>query len=85
MKSVDAAIRFVRKGEPAFQATTGLGWIDRLCRVDDRLVVDQSYGSNEWLLEIRPMAESCGTLPQWQQLVDATVVGGNSGLAGYST
>ena len=84
-RCVDALIRLVRKLPIRDQATCGLAWLADLCVQDNRVTVDQSWSSNDWLKEIRAAVDEHGTLPQWQALVDALVVAGNSGLAPFST
>jgi hypothetical protein len=84
-RCVDALIHLVRKLPIGDQATRGLTWLADLCIQGDRVTVHQSWSSNEWLIAIRAAAEEQGTLPQWQALVDALVVAGNSGLAPLST
>ncbi|MFF2026972.1 hypothetical protein [Rhodococcus koreensis] len=84
-RCVDALIRLVRALPAEEQATRGLAWLADLCIHDDRVTVDQSWSSNDWLKEIRAAVEEHGTLPEWQTLVDALVVAGNSGLAHFST
>ena len=84
-RCVDALIRLVRSLPIDEQATRGLAWVADLCIQGDRVAVAQSWLSNEWLKEIRAAVEEHGTLPQWQALVDALVVAGNSDLALLST
>jgi hypothetical protein len=84
-RCVDALIRLVRKLPIGEQATRGLAWVADLCVQDDRVTVNRSTSSNDWLTAIRAAVEEHGTLPQWQALIDALVVAGNSGLAAYST
>ncbi|WP_346535610.1 ATP-binding protein [Micromonospora sp. DPT] len=84
-RCLDALIRLVRKLPAAEQATRGLAWVTDLCVQDGRVTVNRSTSSNEWLTAIRAAVEEHGTLPQWQALIDALVVAGNSGLAAYST
>ncbi|AXH94726.1 ATP-binding protein [Micromonospora aurantiaca] len=84
-RCVDALIRLVRKLPIEEQATRGLAWVEDLCIQHDQVTVNQSWSSNEWLTAIRAEVEEHGTLPQWQALVDALVVAGNSGLAPFST
>lgn len=82
---VDALIRLVRKLTIRDQATRSLTWIADLCIQNGRVTVTQSGSSNDWLKGIRATVEEHGTLPEWQTLVDALVVAGNSGLAPYSS
>jgi hypothetical protein len=84
-RCVDALILLVRKLPAAEQATRGLAWVAELCVQDDRVTVNRSTSSNEWLTAIRAAVEEHGTLSQWQALIDSLVVAGNSGLAAYST
>jgi hypothetical protein len=84
-RCLDALIRLIRKLPVREQATRGLAWVADLCIRDGRVTVNRSTSSNDWLTAIRTAVEDHGTLPQWQALVDALVVAGNSGLAAYST
>jgi len=82
---VDALIRILRKLPESQQTTNGLTWVSELCIQEGRVTVTRSTASNEWLKEVRIIAEEHGRLPQWQALVDALVVAGNTELAPYST
>lgn len=84
VKCVDALIRMLRKLPESEQVTRGLRWVADLCIQVGRVTVRQSWGSNEWLKEIRSGAEQLGHLDEWQMLVDSMVVAGNEGLAPYS-
>ncbi|WP_230554382.1 ATP-binding protein [Salinispora arenicola] len=84
-RCLDALIRLVRKLPAAEQAARGLAWVAGLCIQDGRVTINRSTSSNEWLTAVRATAEEHDTLAQWQALIDALVVAGNSGLAAYST
>ncbi|MEV4842765.1 ATP-binding protein, partial [Micromonospora matsumotoense] len=84
-RCVEALIRLVRRLPIEEQATRGLAWVSELCVQNGRATVKRSTSSNEWLTATRAAAEEHGTLQQWQTLIDALVVAGNSGLAAYST
>ena len=83
-RCVDALVRLLRKLPIQDQVTHGLSWITALCVQDGRVTANESTPCNDWLTSIRAAAEEHGTLPQWQALVDALVVAGNSRLAAYS-
>lgn len=82
--SVDALIRFLRKLPKETQATRGVYWVSDLCIQEGRVTVERSQLMDDWLKEIRRMAEELGELGDWQMLVDSLVVAGNKGLAPYS-
>jgi hypothetical protein len=81
---VDALIRVLRKLPVAEQVTRGLGWVAELCIQDGRVTVKKSWTSNEWLKEIRSIADELNRLDGWQMLVDSMVAAGNQELAPYS-
>jgi hypothetical protein len=83
-KCVDGLIGILRKLPVKVQVTRGLRWVSDVCIQNDRVTVKQSWLSNDWLKEIRSMAEELGYLDVWQKLVDSLVVAGNRGLAPYS-
>ncbi|RSZ61228.1 ATP-binding protein [Corynebacterium hylobatis] len=83
-KCVDALIRILRKLPVAEQVARGLDWITELCSRNGQVVINQTWGSNDWLKEIRSTAEELDELHKWQKLVDAMVVAGNEDLAPYS-
>lgn len=84
IKCVDALIRILRRMPEPDQVVRGLPWMSELCVQDNRASVKQTWTSDEWLKDVRSVAEEHGLLDQWQMLVDAMVVAGNEGLAPYS-
>ncbi|WP_025348374.1 ATP-binding protein [Nocardia nova] len=84
-RCLEALIRLVRKLPIRKQATQGLSWVTEVCLDGDDVKVYESWSSDDWLKQIRAAADEHGTLAQWQRLVDALVVAGNSSLAPYST
>jgi len=83
-RCVDALIMLLRTVPTADQATTGLTWVVSTVMADVDGVARRSYLLAEWLIELRGPSEAAGTLQTWQQIVDALVVAGVSGLAPYS-
>jgi hypothetical protein len=47
-------------------------------------VASRCYSLAQWLIEIRTAAQVAGLSSNWQQIVDALVVAGDSRLAPYS-
>lgn len=79
-----ALIRFIRQLPIETQLSEGLAWLDAMClsRPDRQLA---SYAPmDEWLVDIKPVADSRGAESAWIDLVDRLVFAGNRTLAGHS-
>ncbi len=82
---VDNLLRFLGSSLPTGeQARLGILWVRRAVLADPAVVVSRCYGVAPWLIEIRTAAETAGLSSEWQQIVDALVVAGDSRLAPYS-
>jgi hypothetical protein len=81
---VDAMISLVRNLPAERQVTFGLPRVATLVQGDVEAASRRSYLLAEWLTEMRTAAADAGALSDWQALVDALVVAGNTTLAPYS-
>jgi DNA-binding transcriptional ArsR family regulator len=82
---VDNLVRFLGSSLPTGeQARLGVSWISRAVLADPAAIATRCYGVAPWLIEIRTEAEGVGLSNEWQQIVDALVVAGDSRLAPYS-
>jgi hypothetical protein len=82
---VDNLVRFLGSSLPAGkQPRLGVSWLLRAVLADPAAVASRCYGVAPWLIEIRTAAEAAGLSSEWQQIVDALVVAGDSRLASYS-
>jgi len=77
-------VRFLRQLSVEKQLGEGLDWVGELCLArSDRQIV--SYGPmDEWLVDIKPEADTRGRRDAWLELVDRLVYAGNARLAAYS-
>jgi hypothetical protein len=81
----DDLVRFLGSSLPTDdQARLGISWIRRAVFADPAAVAGRCYSVAPWLIEIRLDAEAAGLASDWQQIVDALVVAGDSRLAPYS-
>lgn len=77
-------IRFLRQLPVETQLIRGLQWTEALCFSGAGRQLT-SYGPmNEWLIEIKPIADARGAGDNWLNLVDRLVYAGNSTLAPFS-
>jgi hypothetical protein len=80
-EAADALIKLARCGSPAWQATTGLQWVEELIGGDFAAVAGRCYYLTQWLGEIR------GTLPgeeeaaRWHRVVDGLAAAGDNRAA----
>ena len=82
---VDHLVRFLGSSLPTGeQARLGISWLLRAVLANPAAVASRCYGVAPWLIEIRTAAETAGLSSEWQQIVDALVVAGDSRLAPYS-
>lgn len=77
-------IRFIRQLPIETQLSNGLAWIDALCLTRPGRQLPSYAPMDEWLMEIKPIADSRGVGSDWLNLVDRLVYAGNRTLAGYS-
>ena len=81
---VDQLIGFVRPFDPDNQVRVGLRWVAKIVLADPARVASGTYMLATWLIETRSAAVEAGSLAEWQEVVDAMVVAGDSRLAPYS-
>jgi hypothetical protein len=82
---VDALVRFIRLALPSDeQVRLGIPWVSRAAIADAAAVASRCYTVAEWLIDIRVAAQMAGRASEWQRIVDALVVAGDSRLAPYS-
>ena len=81
---VDQLIGFVRAFDPDNQVRVGLRWVAKIVLADPASVASGTYMLTTWLIETRSAAVEAGSLAEWQKVVDAMVVAGDSRLAPYS-
>jgi hypothetical protein len=81
---VDSLVGLVKTLPLTEQATIGLQWVAAVVQPDVGGIVRRSYLLSEWLISIRSAASDSGALADWQQLVDALVVAGDTQLSPYS-
>jgi biotin operon repressor len=82
---VDNLVRFVASSLPTDEQTRlGLPWVAAAALADPMAVASRCYSLAQWLIEIRTAAQVAGLSSNWQQIVDALVVAGDSRLAPYS-
>jgi hypothetical protein len=84
-RCADILIRFLESSLPkGEQARLGIPWILRTVLEDSAALASRCYGVAPWLIEVRTTAKAAGLSSEWQQVVDALVVAGDSRLAPYS-
>ena len=66
------------------QAATGLPWVAKLVLADPARIARRTNLLPSWLIEIRSAAATADLLSEWQQVVDALVVEGETRLAPYA-
>jgi hypothetical protein len=82
---LDNLVWFVASSLPAAeQARVGVPWIARAALANPGAVASRCYSLTNWLIEIRTAADEAGLSSDWQRIVDALVVAGDSRLAPYS-
>ena len=76
-KAVDAVVRLVQCADP-WQATTGLGWVDRLIDANYAVVADRCQFLIDWLESVRASCPLSGDdKMRWQHLVDGLAAEGD--------
>lgn len=83
-RCVDQLIGFLKILAIEDQARVGLPWVAALVLASPDNIAKGSFMVTEWLTETRSAAASAGLSGQWQQIVDALVVAGDTRLARYS-
>ena len=81
---VDNLINFLAALTPTDQVLIGLKWVASLVLPAPNLIANRTFLLSSWLIQIRTATTSAGALTQWQRIVDALVVAGESRLAAYS-
>ncbi len=81
---VDSLVGLVNTFPLTEQATVGLRWVASVVQPAAGETVRRSYRLSEWLISIRSAATDSGVIAEWQRLVDALVVAGDTQLAPYS-
>lgn len=84
MRCVDALITFIKRLPGAGQVAHGIRWVATACIQGGTVTVKESYQLASWLKQTRVAAHTQGRSSEWQTLVDALVVGGNTELAPFS-
>lgn len=81
---VDHLISFLAPLSTIEKARIGLPWVARAVLANPAGVAGRCYLLTNWLVEVRGSAEGFGLAVEWQRVVDALVVAGESQLAPYS-
>ena len=81
---VDQLIGFLKILALEVQARVGLPWVATLVLASPGPIAKSSYRLAEWLIGTRSAAANADLSAQWQQIVDALVVEGDTRLAPYS-
>ena len=81
---INRLVGFVRPFDPDDQVRVGLPWIAKIVMADPASVASGTYTLATWLIETRSAAVEAGSSAEWQKVVDAMVVAGDSRLAPYS-
>jgi hypothetical protein len=82
--AVDSLVGLLRTLPLVDQASIGLAWVSAAVLGDVAEVARRSYLVSPWLSELRDAASEYGVIHDWQRLVDALVVAGDTTLAPYS-
>ena len=83
-RCIDRLIRFIRVLAPEEQVQKGIPWITALVFADNFREASQAWLLSDWLIQMRPVAVKVDLLNDWQKIVDALVVAGDTRLASYS-
>ena len=81
---VDQLISFIRSLGLDDQILVGLPWVAKVVLADPIQIARGAFTLAAWLIETRSASVDVGLLANWQEVVDALVVAGDSRLAPYS-
>jgi hypothetical protein len=80
-QAADALIKIARCAPPAWQATTGLEWVEELISGNFSAVAGRSYYLTRWLAEIQAALPSEADSARWRHIVDGLAASGDNRAA----
>ena len=80
-KAADALIKLAWCASPAWQATTGLQWVEELIGGSFAAVAGRCYYLTRWLGDIRPILPGEVNAARWRRVVDGLAAAGDNRAA----
>jgi hypothetical protein len=80
-QAADALIKLARCAPPAWQATTGLQWVEELISGNFSAVAGRSYYLTRWLADIQTALPGEADSARWRRIVDGLAAGGDNPAA----
>lgn len=80
-EATDALIKLGWCASPAWQATTGLQWVEELIAGDFAAVAGRCYYLTRWLGDLRAILPGEASTARWRRVVDGLAAAGDNRAA----